>query len=374
MTVFIDWLKVKQRHSDIEVPDWGQTLRLEFDLESGELQQEFVKGAYVDGSHDTRLYVRCSGGVVEVSGNPSKWGRLENLMGLTMMQACIEVYNRVLASLGLPLFELKCCAMLIGEHGGDRVRLGPVISQVHLTANLMVGRGGELPYLDWLSAQTFARSPYDRPRRTTVQAGRLDRRQHQVYAKGPEIRGHALKWRRARSPEKLAQKDEAIAYLERLADWSEQIGVLRSELKLGRKWFDENRAYQNPEAWQEKTVEQVYRENQEVETMNAGALSNYGSEVFERLVTAGYSERLAGTMTDKVSGWLAGQPWDRGLARPTRYKYLKALREHCGLDLRRPCNVRAMATCIKPKVLEAREMEITDLPDWYRWPEQRGAA
>ena len=159
-----------------------------------------------------------------------------------------------------------------------------------------------------------------------------------------------------------------------MADWSDETGVLRSELKLGRKWFDENRAYQNPEAWQEQTVEQVYRENQEVETMNAGALSNYGSEVYERLVSAGYSERLAGNMTRSVSGWLAGQPWDTGLGRSQRFTYLKALRNHCGLDLRRPCNVRAMATCIKPKVLEAREMEMTDLPDWYRWPEQREAA
>ena len=246
MTVFIDWLKLKQRHSDIEVPDWGETLRLEFDLASGELQQQFVKGAYIDGSHDTRLYVRCSGGVLEVSGNPSKWGRLENLMGLTSMDACIGVYNGVLASLGLPLFELKCLAMRIGTRGGDRVRLGPVISQVHLTANLMVGHGGERPYLDWLSAQTFARSPYERSRPTTVQAGRLDRRQHQVYAKGPEIRAHALKWRRARSPKKLAEKDEAVTYLERLADWADQAGVLRSELKLGRKWFDENVAVQTP--------------------------------------------------------------------------------------------------------------------------------
>ena len=46
----------------------------------------------------------------------------------------------------------------------------------------------------------------------------------------------------------------------------------------------------------------------------------------------------------------------------------------CGLDLRKPCNVRALATCIKPKVLEVREMERSDLPDWYRWPQRQEAA
>lgn len=56
-------------------------------------------------------------------------------------------------------------------------------------------------------------------------------------------------------------------------------------------------------------------------------------------------------------------------------RYVKALREVCGLDLRRPCNVRSMAASIKPRVLEAREMDVADLPSWYRWPERaRGVA
>jgi hypothetical protein len=114
--------------------------------------------------------------------------------------------------------------------------------------------------------------------------------------------------------------------------------------------------------------------NSQVDTMNAGAMSDYGVEVRERLLAAGYSQRLAGSMSNAVGNWLAGQPWDFGLGRTQRYEWAKALRKHCGLDLRKPCNVRALATCIKPKVLEVREMERSDLPDWYRWPQRQEAA
>jgi hypothetical protein len=367
VTVFIDWLSVSQDHADC--PVWGSTRRIEFDLETGELESEVVRGDQVRGSWDSGLHVRSTGSRVEVSGNPSRFGRLDNLFGLTTLDACLEVYNDVLHRLGLPVFELKCMASTIGEHGGQRLRVGPVISQVHSTRNLILGHGGERPFLDWLSSQSFGRLPYQRTHDTTVKAGHVARRLHEFYAKGAEVREHALKWRRARAADKRMVKDEAVAYLERLAEWCEENGVVRDEVKLGRKWLPET-GYRYPENWQIATASELHRANTELDTMNAGALSNYGSEVYAKLVAAGYSERLSCSMTNAVSGWLAGQQWHTGLGTRQRQKYCKALREVCGLDLRRPCNVRALATSIKPKVLEAREMDIGDLPSWYRWPEQ----
>jgi hypothetical protein len=283
------------------------------------------------------------------------------------------VFNAVLRSLGLPAFALRRLASTIGDHGGERLRVGPVLSQVHVTRNLICGHGGDRPFLDWLSAQSFGRLPYQRTHDTTVTAGRLDRRQHALYAKGPEIQAHALKWRRARSPEKMEVKDEATAYLAQLAHWCDDNGVIRDEVKLGRKWLQES-PYRFPENWNRHTAAKLHKANSEVKTMNAGAMSDYGVEVRKRLIEAGISDRQAGLMANAVSGWLAGQVSNAGLGRSQRYSYLKALREHCGLELRRPCNVRALATCVKPKVLEVRELELADLPVWYRWPEQRAVA
>lgn len=372
MTVFIDWLSVWQDHP--ECPVWGSTRRFEFDLETGELQSEVVRGRQVEGSWQSGLHVRSTGSRVEVSGNPSRFGRLDNLFGLTTFDACLEVYNELLRGIGLlPVFELQCLARTVGAYGGELVRKGPVISQVHVTRNLMCGAGGDLPFLDWMSAQSFGRLPYQRSHDTTVKAGHTSRRLHEFYCKGQEIREHALKWRRARSAEKRLVKDEAVEYLEALSYWCIEKGTVRDEVKLGRKWLPES-GYRYPENWRDDTAERLHRENGEVSTMNAGAMSNYGVEVRQKLVEAGYSERLGCLMANAVSGWLSGQVWDHGLSRPSRFRYLKALREVCGLDLRRPCNVRALATAIKPRVLEAREMDVADLPSWYRWPRQRKAA
>lgn len=371
MTVFIDWLRLVQQHPDC--PVWGSTRRIETDLETGEVQWEVVRGESVRGSFDTGLYVRSTGSEVSVSGNPSKFARLDNLVGLTTLDACMDVYNAVLRDLGLPLFELQCMASTVGDFGGERLRIGPTITDVHVTRNLICGQGGDRAFLDWMSSQHLGRLPYTLTAETTVQAGTLARRQHQLYLKGPELRAHALKWRRARSPDKLEVKDEAVAYLERLIDYCEKNGVVRDEVKLGRKWLQES-AFRYPEQWCEETASKLHADNSEIETMNAGALSNYGSEVRAKLIGAGISERQAGLMANAVSGWLAGQVWDQGLGVRARQKYCKALRQHCGLDLRRPSNVRALAVCVKPRVLEARELELTDLPDWYRWPQRREAA
>jgi hypothetical protein len=371
VTVFIDWLSVSQEHA--RCPVWGSTRRVEFALETGELRSEVVRGEQVRGSWDSGLHVRSTGSRVEVSGNPSRFGRLDNLLGLTTLADCLAVYNDVLRTVGLPVFEVQCIASVIGAHGGQRLRVGPVISQVHVTRNLICGPGGSSAFLDWLSAQSFGRLPYQRTHDTTVKAGHIARRLHEFYGKGAELREHALKWRRARAPEKLSVKDEAVAYLERLAEWCDANGVVRDEVKLGRKWLPES-GYRYPENWQIGTASELHRANGEVKTMNAGAVSNYGSALREKLQGAGFSARQAGLMANAVSGWLAGQVWDEGLGKTQRYKYLKALREVCGLDLRRPCNVRALATSIKPRVLEAREMELQDLPSWYRWPERRDAA
>ena len=371
MSVHIDWLSISQEHA--ECPVWGSTRRLECDLDTGAVEFESVRGDQVQGSWDTGLHVRSTGSRIEVSGNPSKWGRLDALVGVSTMQECIAIYNAVLDGLGLPRFELQCKVSTIGAHGGESMRVGPVISQVHVTRNLICGGTGARPFLDWMSAQHLGRLPYKLTKETTVQAGTLARRQHQLYLKGAEIRTHADKWRRARAADKREVKDEASAYLQGLAKWCEDNGVVRDEVKLGRKWLQESQ-YRFPENWKDDTASGLHAENSRVDTMNAGAMNDYGPEVRQRLLAAGYSDRMAGAMSNAVGNWLAGQPWDFGLGRARRYDYLKALREHCGLDLRRPSNVRSLAACVKPRVLEARELNFSDLPHFYRWPEQQAAA
>jgi hypothetical protein len=393
-STFIDWLSLSQEHA--EAPEWGRVRRIDFDPLTDEILVSQMLGQQVRGSWDSALRVRCTSGRVEVSGNPSRFGRLDNLFGLTTLSECLAVYNRVLQELGLPQFELLSCERVGGFVEPDNgaavgatkgpgslrdfqswaeaqnpeavrtIRSGPVISQIHLTRNLVAGRGGERLLLDWFSAQTWGRLPFERTHDTTVVAGRRDRRMLELYAKGPEIAEHALKWRRARAADKAEVKDEATEYLERLRDWCAERGVVRQELKLGRKFLNQS-DLRHPEKWQDGTADKVYSEQSEVQTMAAGGLADYHNSVFDRLVESGETEAQAGRMAAAVSAWLSGQPWDRGLSKATRYRWMARLRKNCGVDLRRPVNVRAMAVSIKPRVLDVSVMRRCDLPEWYRW-------
>jgi hypothetical protein len=137
MTVFIDWLKVFQDHG--ECPVVGSVRRYEWDLETGELRWDAVVGMQSKGSYDTGLYVRSDGQRVEVSGNPSKWCRLDNLIGVETMAEALEVFNSVLRRVGVPEFELQALVSTVGEFGGERLRKGPVITGAHVTRNLVCG-------------------------------------------------------------------------------------------------------------------------------------------------------------------------------------------------------------------------------------------
>lgn len=78
----VDWLTARQEHP--EAPDFGSVLRVDFDPD-GAVQVERMIGedvrlslaASAPASRSSHLRVRSWRGTVEVSGNPSKWGRVE---------------------------------------------------------------------------------------------------------------------------------------------------------------------------------------------------------------------------------------------------------------------------------------------------------
>jgi hypothetical protein len=380
-------------------------IRLQYNHDTGAIDWQSARGQAQEGSWSTHLLVRSDGQSVSVSGNPSRWGRLDNVFGLTTLRDCIAVYNRVLLDLGLPEFELLQRAKIThgtaagawaaaaeatkkleaGQSAGaarlaaflayaeaafddsdvDGLRVGPVITRVDLTQNLLFGRGGEGPAIDWFLAQRFGRLPFKPKGDLSISAGSMARQLLKLYGKADEVAAHALEWRRARSQDKRMVRDEAIEYLENLRDWLKENGVVRRELTLGRKLLPEL-DLRFPENWRDDTAAKVYRERTAMKSLEAGALSDYSGDVRARLEANGFGPRRAAAMANAVAAWIGGGEWDSGLSRSTRYEYIAALRNHCGLDLRNRCNVRSMAHSVKPRVLEGRPMTSADLPDWYR--------
>jgi hypothetical protein len=66
------------------------------------------------GSFCDVVSISIRGSLLKVSGNPSRWGRLDNLFGLPTLDSCVSVFNTILAEIGLPQFT-KCKGLMPGQ-------------------------------------------------------------------------------------------------------------------------------------------------------------------------------------------------------------------------------------------------------------------
>lgn len=78
------------------------------------------------------------------------------------------------------------------------------------------------------------------------------------------------------------------------------------------------------------------------------------NSVYDRLIEGGVTPGQAARCQAIFYAWFNGGDWKQGLKVSTQYRYAALLREHCGIDLRRPCKVAKSATSIKPVVGDAR--------------------
>ena len=98
---FIDWLTIYQVHDyDLPVIDDGVVQGIDAD---GSLVWKTVRGFKFEGSFDTKVLITCDGRTVRFSGNPSRFGRPDNVFGFDMATS-IRRINEILAKLGLPPF------------------------------------------------------------------------------------------------------------------------------------------------------------------------------------------------------------------------------------------------------------------------------
>jgi len=136
----IDWLSVKQEApAGEDYPVFGESKVYRVSLLDGQVSGEFIKGQRAQGSFDTSIYVSCDQRALHISGNPSRWGRLDNVFGFSSMADCLAVYDGLLERLGLPLLDhLRC-----------------VLTRVDLAQNFDVGQGNQLSYLRALAQHSL---------------------------------------------------------------------------------------------------------------------------------------------------------------------------------------------------------------------------
>ncbi|QXP22699.1 hypothetical protein [Actinobacillus pleuropneumoniae] len=61
-------------------------------LDTGEMQTGVRTGTYHHrGSYCDQVSIKISGSVIRMSGNPSRWNRLENLFGFDSIDSCVRL-------------------------------------------------------------------------------------------------------------------------------------------------------------------------------------------------------------------------------------------------------------------------------------------
>ncbi len=234
---FIDKLNVHQTHTgDLDVV--GRQLVAKKDLATGKISCG-PNAKFYEGSFSTCLTVRCDGEKVEVTGNPSRYNRSENLFGFATFDECISVYNSVLSEFDLPHFTKATQLFYLNskKEEMDVCSDGALFNHVDFTCNHNVGRGQEVSFLKGLAGQSIGKgkAPYLYPNGKTVDWYKGSKLKYKkVYSKSED-----LKKRRSKNLSG-ATKDQ-IEYYDRVLDYCVQNGVVREEHSFKRDWLSKHK-------------------------------------------------------------------------------------------------------------------------------------
>ena len=154
--VFVDWLTIRQSHAGGGLPVLKGGSFVELDA-SGKCVSVTEKRCKVIGSHETSVFLRCDGHTVEFSGNISRFGRRDNLWGLSFPDAIRKV-NALLCIHGLPSFTPGRCMYVNVNGHPKRHWTGAVITRLDFTKNFFTGSKADASaFMRWLQSQQASR-------------------------------------------------------------------------------------------------------------------------------------------------------------------------------------------------------------------------
>ena len=358
MHYFVDWLTLAQQHPIGSIPDVGAGAFLVVD-QDGEVERRSLRWVQAMESHETSIAVRCQDGLVEVSGNPSRWGRADNVFGVSWDQA-LGIFNQVVASFGLPAFTYSDASARARAGALNQSRLavpvadGAVVRRVDLARNFETGLDGAgmRSFLDVL-AQGNWQGKKGRMQEWSDSWGSRRHSYAKVYAKGPELRAHDRKAGKAWDLER-------VEYRQRLAAWAESVGLLRWEVQFGRDGL-RRRGCRSLGSIENRLGDLAKEaEDMRVKIWPTGLRTGLES-VAEQLQAEGVSPRQAAFLQALAHEWAAGVDVFSQFKVPTAYRYRAALLP-LGVDIRHPpVNVAQLRARVR--VIECRPAEV---PAWYR--------
>lgn len=341
---------------------------IRYDLATGERTEHF-DDFNMEGSFSSFLKIKCDGFRVSVFGNPSRWGRVDNLFGLKTFDDCMAVYNKILIELGLPPFT-KCTSFYFadakkGKGTHKKIYNGALFTHIDFTRNHSVGEGNEQPFNKALSSHAINRSipAYLYPNEHTVewyskniQGNGSTFRYVKVYTKTADLLRNQKKHLKGASL-------EDHEYYHKLIDFTARLGVVREEHSFKRAYLEryEMQAYglvKEEDFKQELQCITDIRKRLEVSKMEYETMA-------EQLIEEGIckSMQAANATQSAYLKWLHGSSFDRS---KSQYRIYRKRLLSLGIDISQKLDISRAP--LRLKSCEIIEVKSLEMPEWYRKP------
>jgi hypothetical protein len=360
-----DWLTMNQSHGERMPRICDRTFHVVDNL-TGEVLSESQPRLVHEGSYSTSITIKVTGDNVEVSGNPSRYDRLDNVFGYQKLDDAVEVFNGCLRQLGLPEFTKNTHLIrTTPDKNGKFTTIGDgaKFTRIDICENKAVGEGNQIDFLRGVATQRLRNSvPFLYPNGRTVEWKSAKGGSRLIYSKyydkSYELRLNLL----PKIKRKLGEDSNEYKYAERLATYLESVGAVRAEQEYKSEWLKRNCA-----SWwglfDESIFHQPHKELFDID-LRVGMTNMTLESIAERLLTEGVvtTAKAAHTTAFYVYEWQHGKVFD--LKKSSVKTHRSRLRK-IGIDIANPCDISQFSPVF---VREAREIEVTPLeqPSWYR--------
>ena len=327
--LFIDWLTLRQVHDGGGLPVISDGWNTSYDAD-GVVEYEVTKRAEVEGSFDSRMWIRSDGREVQFHGNIARYGRRDNVFGYGWSET-IRRINQLLNLHSLPPFT-------VGERcryaDSGLVWTGARVSRIDITVNYAAFSEADAQrVLLALGQQHVGRQRGTvSPDESTVMYGYGSKYvSGKVYIKHVELQRHLRK-------KSGAHVDPDVI------EFCRDLGVLREEFTLKSRFLT-----QTDLCWlgelNDEVLRNIYRERSQFRRFREMEIKD----------TTALSPAMRGTL----ARYEQGEP--HGLKKSQFYVHRREILKVTGIDISVPRNVEKLVLPVK--VIEVQQMVA---PEWYR--------
>ncbi|ENI0015782.1 Replication-associated protein G2P [Salmonella enterica] len=365
--MFYDWLTIEQDFG-YQLPILSDVAYQRIHLESGEASALSQPTFQHKGSFCDVVSISIRGSLLKMTGNPSRWGRLDNLFGLPTIDSCVSVFNQILCDLNLPSFT-KCTRTFFNQAKENEkaavISDGAYIREIHITSNKSVGKGNEDEYISGLSTQPYRNSvPRLHSNGKSVdwlsKKGNASLIYPTVYNKSHEMRLHSL----SKLKNRFGADSDEVKYFESLIDYCASNGVVRFEQKLKSRYLQKHHLMFWGLADYSILTElhNSFLNLDEKLSVNAMDFETISEHLLSRAVVE--TTRAANTTAMYAIQWFHGHSFDLNKKQVQTHR---ARLRKIGIDIAQRCNVSKFSPVV---VKDVREIKVKDciIPSWYMKP------